>query len=393
MKEHNNSIRVIVLGMINFIFIILIMLIFSDCTVKNQKTVGLYEKVVISPDHKGFMLAKTHQTFHPWGMNYGHYGMLTEDSQSAMWDTLATDFQKMKDMGINDVRVHVQFDELMITAYRPNEHALAGYKRLLALAQKTGLYLDITGLACYRPAKRLLWYDSLDESDRWKAQARFWGEVAKATAENPAVFCYDLINEPTIPTNPLKKVQEVTLTEAWYSGALGGYDFCQYITLDPKERSIDAIRHQWIRQLTTAIRQYDSKTLITVGLLPWTNAFGSVDSVASDLDFISVHIYPEKNRPNDAMKQLEQCNVGKPVVIEETYPLSSGIDQWLSFMHESRSVATGWVGHYLFSYSLKELNNLKNKTIGEALYQDWLRTFVEMKPQFSSDSVYFIPNN
>lgn len=378
--------------MAKYIYIILIMAFFSDCTVINQKTVGLCEKIVISPDHKGFMLDKTHRTFHPWGMNYGHYGMLIEDSHSPLWDTLSTDFKKMKDMGINDVRVHLQFDEFMISPDSVNENAISGYKRLLTLAQKTGLYLDLTGLACFRPAKRLLWYDSLDESDRWKTQSRFWGEVAKATAGNPAVFCYDLMNEPTIPTKPLKKDQEVTLTEAWYSGALGGYDFCQYITLDPKERSQDAIRHQWIREMTAAIRQYDSKTLITVGLLPWPNAFGNVDSVATDLDFISVHIYPEKDKPNEAMKQLGQCNVGKPVVIEETYALSCGMEQWVSFMNESRSIATGWVGHYLFPYSVEELKNMQNKTLGEALYEDWLSKFVRMKSQFSPDSVNCITN-
>ena len=379
--------------MFGYILATLIVIILSDFTVKNKKSVGLCEKVVISPDYSGFILEKTHRIFHPWGMNYGHYGMLTEDSSSPMWDTLATDFQKMKGAGINDIRVHIQFDEFMIAADRPNKRALSGYKRLLALAQKNGLYLDITGLACYRPAKRLLWYDSLEETDRWKAQARFWGEVAKATAGNPAVFCYDLINEPTIPTKPLKRVQEVKLTEAWYSGSFGGYDFCQYIVLDPKERSQDAIRHQWIRQLTAAIRQYDSKTLITVGLLPWTNAFGNVDSVASDLDFISVHIYPEQKSPKEAMEQLKHCNVGKPVVIEETYPLSSGMEQWILFMNESRSIATGWVGHYLYSYSLEELNNKKNKTFGEAYYQLWLSSFVEMKAQFSPDSVNCMTNN
>ena len=359
----------------------------SNGTLKNHKTAGLHEKVVVSPDKKGFMLAKTHRAFHPWGLNYGHYGMLIKDAQSPMWDTLTSDFQKMKEMGVNDVRVHIQFDEFMVRADSANELALKGYKRLLTVAQKTGIYLDITGLACYRPAQRLLWYDSLVESDRWKAQARFWGEVAKATAGNPAVFCYDLINEPTIPAKPLKKVQEATSTKAWYSGSFGGYDFCQYIALDPNGRSIDAIRHKWIHQMTAAIRQYDSKTLITVGLLPWTNAFGNVDSVASDLDFISVHIYPEKNRPKDAMEQLGHCNVGKPVVIEETYSLSCGIDQWVSFMRESRSIATGWVGHYLYGYSLKEMNNLQNKTMGEAVYQAWLSAFVEMKPHFAPDSV------
>lgn len=370
----------------NCIVAIITLLIINGCNSIDSKTAGLIEKVVITPDQKGFMLENSQQNFNPWGMNYGHYGMLIEDSKSPMWDTLAADLQNMKNMGFNVVRVHVQFDEFMSSANSSNEHALSGYKRLLELAQKYNIYLDITGLACYRPAKRLYWYDSLGEADRWKAQARFWEEVAKTSAGNNVVFCYNLINEPTIPTSPLKKEPEVTMTQAWYSGSLGGFDFCQYITLDPKGRSLDDIRHQWIGQLTTAIRKYDSKTLITVGLLPWPNAFGNVDSVATDVDFISVHIYPETNRPKDAMEQLENCKVGKPVVIEETYALTSSMDQWVSFMHESRSIATGWFGHYLYSYTLKELDSLKNKTMGEAIYQESLLKTVEMKPLFSPDS-------
>ena len=36
----------------------------------------------------------------------------------------------------------------------------------------------------------------MDEPARWAAQARFWAEVAKVCATSPAVFCYDLMNEP-----------------------------------------------------------------------------------------------------------------------------------------------------------------------------------------------------
>jgi hypothetical protein len=211
--------------------------------------------------------------------------------------------------------------------------------------------------------------------------------VAKATAGHPAVFCYNLINEPKIPSEPLINEHEETIPDAWYFGSLGGYDFCQYIVLDPGDRDLDSIRHHWIRQMTAAIRAHDSVTLITVGLLPWTSAFGNVKSVATDLDFISVHIYPEKDNPDEAMKQLEDCNVGKPVVIEETYPLNCSVDQWATFIYESQSIATGWMGHYLYSYSLEELSNLQNKTIGETLYQDWLSEFVEMKSDFSPNSV------
>jgi hypothetical protein len=85
--------------------------------------------------------------------------------------------------------------------------------------------------------------------------------------------------------------------------------------------------------------------------------------------------------------------VGKPVVIEETYALNCSTEQWFSFMNESRNIATGWVGHYLFPYPVEELKNRQNKTMGEAIYQGWLTTFIEMKPQFAPDLMPAKHNN
>ena len=65
-------------------------------------------------------------------------------------------------------------------------------------AEKTGIYLDITGLACYRKKDVPKWYDDLSEKDRWDVQARFWEAVAARCANSPAIFCYDLMNEPVV---------------------------------------------------------------------------------------------------------------------------------------------------------------------------------------------------
>ena len=43
------------------------------------------------------------------------------------------------------------------------------------------------------------WYDALDESARWDAQAHFWEAIAEQCKTSPAVFCYDLMNEPVVP--------------------------------------------------------------------------------------------------------------------------------------------------------------------------------------------------
>jgi len=108
---------------------------------------------------------------------------------------------------------------------------------------------------------------------------------------------------------------------------------------------------QWIQRMTGAIRRRDPNALITVGLLPWSRQWKHLSGfvpqkMAPDLDFISVHIYPDRNRPDEAMESLRQCAAGKPVVIEETFPLTCDAVQLEAFLRASREIACGWVGHY-----------------------------------------------
>ena len=81
------------------------------------------------------------------------------------------------------------------------------------LADETGLYLDLTGLGCYHKQDLPPWYDALEEAQRWEVQARFWSAIARACRGSPAVFCYDLMNEPVIGGG---KPGE------WLTGELGG---------------------------------------------------------------------------------------------------------------------------------------------------------------------------
>src|SRR4051812_13242503 len=68
--------------------------------------------------------------------------------------------------------------------------------------------------------------------------------------------------------------------------------------------------------------------------------------VAPKLDFLSVHIYPDRARPAEAMAILKQFEVGKPVLIEETFPLPCPMAELADFIEQSRTHACGWLGHY-----------------------------------------------
>jgi Cellulase (glycosyl hydrolase family 5) len=162
----------------------------------------------------------------------------------------------------------------------------------VALSEKTGIYLDLTGLGCYHKKDVPAWYDNLSEKDRWDVQARFWEAVTGRFAKSPAIFCYDLMNEPVVPGGKRKDGD-------WLGSAFGGKHFVQVITLEQADRPRAAIARQWVKHLVAAIRKHDKRHLITVGLVDWsldrpglTSGFVP-DKIVDDLDFISVHLYHE----------------------------------------------------------------------------------------------------
>ena len=336
------------------------------------------EWVTVSKDKEGFVRATSGRRFIPWGFNYDrdYKSRLLEDYWESEWSTVVEDFREMKQLGANVVRIHLQFAKFMDAPDRPKEKSLERLGRLAKLAEETGLYLDLTGLACYRKKDVPAWYSSLGESARWAAQARFWDAVARRCAGSPAVFCYDLMNEPIVPGGKRKPGD-------WLAGELGGFVYCQFISLDQAGRPRPDIARQWIGQLVTAIRKRDQRHMITVGLLPnsledspWPSGF-LPQKVAGKFDFVCVHLYPKTGQLKEDLKTLHGFKVGKPVVIEETFPLSCTTPELRQFLEASRKDAAGWIGFY-WGQPPSELS--KSGSIGDAITAGWLKIFQELKP-------------
>jgi hypothetical protein len=312
-------------------------------------------RVRVSDDGKTFTLAGTGKRFVPWGFNYlGRFEHLAEDDWDtpAGWERVEADFREMKALGAYVVRWHLQFETFMAAPDRPKPDQLARLKKLLDLAHDTGLYLDLTGLSCYRLKRIPAWYDQLSEADRWKAQARFWEAVAGACAGHPAVFCYDLVNEPVIGE---PKAGE----HPWVGGELGGFHFVQRISNKPVERDSKDIAEAWVKTLVGAIRKHDKAGLVTVGVIPWAQVWPGAKplfyspQVARHLDFVSVHLYPAAGKLEKDLAALAVYDVGKPLVVEETFPLSCTIDDLDRFIDGSAGRVEGWISHY-FGHTVAE---------------------------------------
>src|SRR5512147_93969 len=165
-----------------------------------ETTIFAADWIEVARDGKGFVLSPSGQTFKPWGFNYDRdYDFrLIEDYWNTEWSTIEQDFIEMKNLGANVVRVHLQFAKFMNSVDEVNQISLERLQQLVNLAEKTGMYLNLTGLGCYRKQDIPGWYDALNEKDRWNAQSHFWEAIAKACSDKPAVWCYDLMNEPVV---------------------------------------------------------------------------------------------------------------------------------------------------------------------------------------------------
>jgi dienelactone hydrolase len=336
------------------------------------------ELIAVSRDKRGFVRAPSGRKFVPWGFNYDrdYKSRLLEDYWETEWVTVVEDFREMRALGANVVRVHLQFAKFVDAPGRPNEGALERLGRLVKLAEETGLHLDVTGLACYRKKDVPAWYSSLGEAERWAAQAKFWEAVASRCADSTAIFCYDLMNEPIVPAGKREAGD-------WLTGELGGFVYCQFISLDQGGRSRPELGAQWIERLATAIRLHDRRHMITVGLLP--NSLGTDASLsgflprptASKLDFLCVHLYPKSGQLQEDLKTLKGFSVGKPVVIEEIFPLSCTAFELREFIKGSKNDAAGWIGFY-WGQTPAELG--RSISVGDTLTAAWLKLFGEVNP-------------
>jgi hypothetical protein len=247
----------------------------------------------------------------------------------------------------------------------------------LTLAEETGLYLDVTGLGCYKKEDVPSWYNSLSEGQRWDVQARFWEEVAQVCRQSPTVFCYDLMNEPVVTED--KEGRD------WTPGAFGDRYFVQRLTLDFAGRTQEQIAKAWVDKLVAAIRKHDRQHLVTVGAIPWALIWPNAKplfyskEVSKNLDFVSVHFYPKKGEVDKALTALAVYNIGKPIVIEEMFPLNCSVAELDQFIEKSRPIAAGWFGFY-WGKPIAEYKQEKG-SIADAITLDWLEYFARKTPE------------
>jgi hypothetical protein len=258
-----------------------------------------------------------------------------------------------------------------------DEESLARLARLLDLAEGLGLYLDLTGLGCYRKEDAPLWYLNAPEKDRWAMQARFWESVAKTCAPSPAVFCYTLMNEPLSPPQA---------SDDLLGGDLGGLHYVERLTRDPAGRTRLEITKQWMDALIPGIRRRDPSRLVTCGMfflfeVPNGLTLGpDPKESGAPLDFLCVHLYPRELEIDQELELLRTLTrAGKPIVIQEMFTLHCSLPAFQGFLEKTRGTASGWFGFY-WGRTVAEYR--KSHKLEDAIMASWLEFFREQGPRF-----------
>ncbi len=343
------------------------------------------ERIRLSSDGRSFVREPSGRPFLAWGFNYDHdrHGRLLEDYWEAEWETVREDFREMKALGANVVRVHLQFGKFMDAPDRPRAAALARLEQLLELARETRLYLDLTGLGCYDKSAVPDWYDAMDTSHRWAAQAVFWSAIAQRCAGRAEVWCYDLMNEPILP--PAEGTRD------WLAGPLDDKFYVQRIARTLEGRARQELAHAWVRTLVRAIRQHDRDALVCVGEIPWTMVFPGAapvfftEATSNLLDFAAIHVYPKTRELERATRAIKVYGaLGRPVVIEEIFPLACTPAELETWMLSVRDQVAGFIGFY-WGQTLQEY--AAEPSIPHALARGWLELFQRWSP----DGPWFQP--
>jgi hypothetical protein len=246
-----------------------------------------------------------------WGMNWGvgdHQPVIAyfDDPSAANLSVLSGELGRARSMGANSMRIYLQLGQVMATPTRPRGRTLVALRRLLALAQRDGIYLDVTGDLVWRPSRAPAWYGGLGRRSRWMVQALFWKAVARAASSSPAVLCYELTSEPI-----------VAQTRASYYGRIGNWWFQQSIAV-AAPRDADQLARSWTRLLGSAVRSEDDRP-VTIGLLPDTAGPFSPANIGDLLDMLTVHEYPTTGQAGAAISVIRSfAGARKPVLLGET---------------------------------------------------------------------------
>lgn len=400
--------------------------------------------IVVSDDGEGFAERDSGRPYIPFGTNYydPHTGWAPKIWRKFDAEKIREHFRLMSKIGVNCARVFLTAASFQPKAETIDEQSLKKLDTLIKIGRETGIRLILTGPDHWEGSPSYWRPDRFAGEEALRALENFWEVLGKRYKGEPAIFAWDLLNEPHLPWflkewrgrwnawlekkygnfGSLKTAwgDELTDTDRWSEVSVPED---REDTGNPRLRDWQRFREyladEWVRRQVEALRGADPTHLITVGYIQWSyplirpgnpsrySAFNP-HRQGRKLDFLTIHFYPtmgpplssdENWRKNLSYLQvvLAYCHIGKPVVLGEfgwygggapqKHPYLSEVEQslWISAEIEaSCSLTDGWLSWpFADSPSSSDISLFAGLFKADFTVKAWGRRFKELSANLS----------
>jgi len=159
------------------------------------------ELIVISSDGRGFMGRGSGRSYIPFGTNY--YDPNTGWAPR-LWrrfdpEKVRRHFRVMREMGVNCARVFLTAGSFQPNAETVERDALEKLDKLVRIARENGIRLLLTGPDHWEGQPAYWRPDRFAGENALNALEHFWHVVGRRYRGEPAIFAWDLLNEPHMP--------------------------------------------------------------------------------------------------------------------------------------------------------------------------------------------------
>ena len=272
----------------------------------------------------------------PWNLFWQHYDA----------EVIARDFDKIRDLGLNSVRVFVPFEQFGGSDVDPI--MLAHLDDLLDQAEARQIKVVVTLFDFYTGYDLLLW----PKADRHLET------IVSRFADHPAVLAWDVKNEPD-------------------------RDYAAHGQV---------VVETWLKHVIRLVREHAPNHLVTIG---WSTPIAA-EALASDVDIVSFHYYAPAERFAEAYVTLQDAAPDRPLLLSE-FGLSTWNSPFFPHGHSEAEQAQYYAdilttlrttdGGGALSWTLYDFEHVPTNVVGHApwktgpeYYYGLLRTDGSVKP-------------